>query len=78
VCRTVAARGVLLVATAYGSSLSDLLSSPDLCDLVGGVKVVNLGHHLASSSNGGHKVWSVKVQPKHISNTSNLTWLVCS
>jgi stage III sporulation protein SpoIIIAA len=55
-CRTIAARGVLLVATAHGSSLSDLLSNPDLRDLVGGVKAVSLGDQLARSSNMGHKV----------------------
>lgn len=55
-CRTIAARGVLVVAAAHGSSLSELLTNPELRDLVGGVKAVSIGDQLARSSNVGHKV----------------------
>lgn len=55
VCRAIAARGVLLVSTAHGSSLSDQLANPELSGLVGGVKAVTLGDRTAVASNGGHK-----------------------
>jgi stage III sporulation protein SpoIIIAA len=40
--RTIAERGVQLVATAHGINLDNLLSNPTLSDLVGGVQVVTL------------------------------------
>ena len=40
--RTIAERGVQLVATAHGNNLDNLLMNPTLCDLVGGVHVVTL------------------------------------
>jgi stage III sporulation protein SpoIIIAA len=60
-CRAIAARGVLLVSTAHGSSLSDLLANPELSGLVGGVKAVTLGDRTAVASNGGHKVGGTAV-----------------
>lgn len=41
--RTIAERGVQLVATAHGNSLQNLLSNPALSDLVGGTQAVTLG-----------------------------------
>jgi stage III sporulation protein SpoIIIAA len=41
--RTIAERGVQLVATAHGHSLDNLISNPTLADLVGGVQAVILG-----------------------------------
>jgi len=41
--RTIAERGVQLVATAHGRSLDNLLSNPTLADLLGGVHTVTLG-----------------------------------
>ncbi len=40
--RTIAERGVQLVATAHGNSLDNLLMNPTLSDLVGGVQTVTL------------------------------------
>ena len=40
--RTIAERGVQLVATAHGNSLENLLMNPTLCDLVGGIQAVTL------------------------------------
>ncbi|HXU46038.1 MAG TPA: R3H domain-containing nucleic acid-binding protein [Thermoanaerobaculia bacterium] len=40
--RTIAERGVQLVATAHGNTLENLLQNPTLADLVGGVQVVTL------------------------------------
>lgn len=40
--RTIAERGVQLVATAHGNSLENLLTNPTLCDLIGGIQAVTL------------------------------------
>ncbi|MBT7833671.1 MAG: AAA family ATPase, partial [Chloroflexi bacterium] len=41
--RTIAERGVQLVATAHGNTLSNVMSNPTLADLVGGQQTVTLG-----------------------------------
>lgn len=41
--RTIAERGVVLIGTAHGVSLDNLISNPTLSDLVGGVQTVILG-----------------------------------
>lgn len=41
--RTIAERGVQLIATAHGTSLANLVANPTLADLVGGVQTVTLG-----------------------------------
>ena len=41
--RTIAERGVMLVATAHGNALENLIRNPTLCDLVGGIQSVTLG-----------------------------------
>ena len=41
--RTIAERGVQLIATAHGNTLENLLMNPTLADLVGGVQTVTLG-----------------------------------
>lgn len=40
--RTIAERGVQLVATAHGQSLENLMLNPTLCDLIGGIQAVTL------------------------------------
>lgn len=40
--RTIAERGVQLIATAHGNTLENLLINPTLCDLVGGIQAVTL------------------------------------
>ena len=40
--RTIAERGVQLIATAHGNTLDNLLQNPTLCDLVGGIQAVTL------------------------------------
>ena len=40
--RTIAERGVQLVATAHGNTLENLLANPTLSDLVGGIQTVTL------------------------------------
>ena len=41
--RTIAERGVMLVATAHGNALANLIKNPTLSDLVGGIESVTLG-----------------------------------
>ncbi|MBW4531108.1 MAG: AAA family ATPase [Aphanothece saxicola GSE-SYN-MK-01-06B] len=41
--RTIAERGVMLVATAHGNELANLIRNPTLSDLVGGIQSVTLG-----------------------------------
>ena len=41
--RTIAERGVQLIATAHGNTLDNLLMNPTLSDLVGGIQPVTLG-----------------------------------
>lgn len=41
--RTIAERGVMLIATAHGNMLENLIKNPTLSDLVGGVNSVTLG-----------------------------------
>jgi len=42
-CRTIAERGVQLIATAHGKILENLISNPTLSDLIGGIQTVILG-----------------------------------
>lgn len=48
-CRTIAERGVQLIATAHGQLLENLLKNPTLSDLVGGIQSVTLGAHHSQS-----------------------------
>ena len=41
--RTIAERGVQLVATAHGNTLHNLILNPTLSDLIGGIETVTLG-----------------------------------
>jgi Sporulation stage III, protein AA len=50
-CRTIAERGVTLVATAHGTELENLMNNPMLSDLVGGLESVTLGDDTARSRN---------------------------
>jgi stage III sporulation protein SpoIIIAA len=48
-CRTIAERGVMLVGTAHGQMLENIIKNPTLSDLVGGVQTVTLGDEEARS-----------------------------
>jgi len=41
--RTIAERGVRLIATAHGSAIENLIQNPTLADLIGGIQSVTLG-----------------------------------
>jgi stage III sporulation protein SpoIIIAA len=53
--RSIAQRGVMVVGTAHGSSLGELLRNPELVPLVGGVTAVTLGDEAARRDNAGSK-----------------------
>lgn len=61
--RTIAQRGVQLVATAHGNELANLVKNPALADLVGGIQSVTLGvcvqavPHSRRDSGGGGAGW---------------------
>ncbi|XP_042969433.1 uncharacterized protein ycf45 isoform X1 [Carya illinoinensis] len=42
-CRSIAKRGVMLIGTAHGERLQNIIKNPTLSDLVGGVETVTLG-----------------------------------
>ncbi|XP_058194472.1 uncharacterized protein ycf45 isoform X3 [Rhododendron vialii] len=46
-CRSIAERGVMLVGTAHGERLKNIVENPTLCDLIGGVETVILGDQKA-------------------------------
>jgi stage III sporulation protein SpoIIIAA len=53
-CRTIAERGVQLIATAHGQLLENLLKNPTLSDLVGGIQSVTLGASACVHWDGDH------------------------
>jgi stage III sporulation protein SpoIIIAA len=53
--RTISQRGVQLVATAHGKTLSDFVNNPPLKELVGGINVVTLSDDRAMVENDGKK-----------------------
>lgn len=48
--KTIAQRGVMMVATAHGVSLASLLKNPDLNGLVGGVCQVTIADAAAATN----------------------------
>jgi len=61
--RTIAERGVMLVATAHGNSLDNLLSNPTLSDLVGGIQTVTLSDEEAKRRGTQKSVQERKAPP---------------
>ena len=66
-CRTIAQRGVQLVATAHGGSLASLIKNPALSDLIGGIECVTLGDDEArrrsGQASGGRKTALERASP---------------
>ena len=48
-CRTIAERGIVLIGTAHGRILENLMNNPSLADLVGGIESVTLGDESAKA-----------------------------
>ena len=61
--RTIAERGVMLIATAHGNSLESLIKNPTLSDLVGGIQSVTLGDDEAKRRSSQKTVLEREKQP---------------
>ncbi len=61
--RTIAERGVMLIATAHGNTLDNLIKNPALSDLVGGVSSVTLGDDEAKRRGSQKTVLEREKQP---------------
>jgi stage III sporulation protein AA len=61
--RTIAERGVQLIATAHGQTLENLMLNPTLSDLVGGVQTVTLGDEEARRRGTQKSVLERKAPP---------------
>jgi hypothetical protein len=61
--RTIAERGVQLIATAHGGSLDNLLVNPTLNDLLGGIQTVTLGDEEARRRGSQKSVQERKAPP---------------
>lgn len=61
--RTIAERGVMLIATAHGNTLENLIKNPTLSDLVGSVQSVTLGDDEAKRRGSQKTVLEREKQP---------------
>lgn len=62
-CRSIAERGVMLVGTAHGERLKNIIENPTLCDLIGGVETVILGDQEARTRNCRKTILERKAPP---------------
>merc|ERR1712187_373692 len=77
--RTIAERGVLLIGTAHGSALENLIKNPTITDLIGGVQYVTLGDEEAKKRGCAKSILERKAPPTfeigiEIHNTD--TWII--
>lgn len=61
--RTIAERGVMLIATAHGNTLENLIKNPTMSDLVGGVSSVTLGDDEAKHRGSQKTILEREKQP---------------
>ena len=61
--RTIAERGVQLVATAHGNTLENLIMNPTLSDLIGGIQTVTLGDEEAKRRRTQKSILERKAPP---------------
>ncbi|WP_218079554.1 R3H domain-containing nucleic acid-binding protein [Anthocerotibacter panamensis] len=61
--RTIAERGVMLVGTAHGNQLVNLIKNPTLSDLIGGIQSVTLGDEEARRRGSQKSVLERKAPP---------------
>ncbi len=61
--RTIAERGVQLIATAHGNNLDNLMLNPTLSDLIGGIQTVTLGDEEARRRRSQKSVLERKAPP---------------
>jgi len=61
--RTIAERGVQLIATAHGNTLDNLIMNPTLADLIGGIQTVTLGDEEAKRRRTQKSILERKAPP---------------
>ena len=61
--RTIAERGVQLIATAHGNTLDNLITNPTLSDLIGGIQTVTLGDEEAKRRRTQKSILERKAPP---------------
>ncbi|XP_074565270.1 uncharacterized protein ycf45 isoform X3 [Curcuma longa] len=62
-CRSIAERGVMLIGTAHGERLANIIKNPTLSDLVGGVETVTLGDDEARARRSQKSILERKAPP---------------
>jgi stage III sporulation protein SpoIIIAA len=77
--RTIAERGVKLIATAHGNSLESLIKNPTLSDLIGGIQYVTLGDEEARNRGTQKSILERKARPAFkigVEISDPKTWVV--
>lgn len=62
-CRSIAERGVMLIGTAHGEYLENIVKNPTLSDLIGGVQTVTLGDEEARKRKSNKSILERKTLP---------------
>ncbi|KAK1384274.1 AAA domain-containing protein [Heracleum sosnowskyi] len=62
-CRSIAERGIMLIGTAHGEQLENIIKNPTLSSLIGGVQTVTLGDQEARSRNSKKSILERKAPP---------------
>ncbi|KAM0870229.1 hypothetical protein ACQ4PT_040149 [Festuca glaucescens] len=62
-CRSIAERGVMLIGTAHGERLANIIKNPVLSDLIGGVETVTLGDEEARARRTQKSILERKAPP---------------
>ncbi|KAL8135425.1 hypothetical protein AgCh_010174 [Apium graveolens] len=62
-CRSIAERGVMLIGTAHGEQLENIIENPTLSSLIGGVQTVILGDQEAQRRNSKKSILERKAPP---------------
>ncbi|XP_027934035.1 uncharacterized protein ycf45 [Vigna unguiculata] len=62
-CRSIAERGIILIGTAHGQKLENIIKNPTLSDLIGGIEIVTLGDAEAKARNCPKTVLERKAPP---------------
>ncbi|KAH6833951.1 P-loop containing nucleoside triphosphate hydrolases superfamily protein [Perilla frutescens var. hirtella] len=62
-CRTIAQRGVMLIGSAHGKRLEDVIKNPTLSDLIGGLETVILSDQEARTRNSKKSILERRAAP---------------
>ena len=73
--RTIAERGVQLIATAHGNTLDNLILNPTLSDLIGGIQTVTLGDDEARRRGTQKSILERKAPPTFDSVVEIQSWV---